>query len=435
MEPVLQVALDHMHLKRALLAAKEAVDGGADWLEAGTPLVKSEGIEVVRQLKKSFPGKTIVADLKTMDTGAFEVEIAAKAGADVITVMGVTDDATILEAVRAARRYGSKIMVDLMRVADKPTRAKELDPDRRVQEVHGCGRRQSVPQGLDPEPGRRDAEARRDDRPRPANQAWDETRRPRRNRQDRGRGLGEAGRGDRPREGGGRDRHRCRRRADRGLGRARIELLPRERRGRRRDRRRGAGPRHDPRVEFPVLQSARRTARRGTEGPRRDRERDRVRRSEGPFRRLDRRGRVRLDRRGGGGGRRGGGPRAPPALAGETESSGGEKPRDPQLPPRTPEVGTDSGRGVGRRRVQALLRDLKAGKVTVGQAMDALRDLPDQDLGFAKLDSHRDLRRGYPEVIFCLGKTPERILEIARRMDGSHGLVLATPAPRPRHQR
>src|SRR5437667_127775 len=105
MEPVLQVALDHMHLKRALLAAKEAVEGGADWLEAGTPLVKSEGIEVVRQLKKSFPGKTIVADLKTMDTGAFEVEIAAKAGADVITVMGITDDATILEAVRAARLY------------------------------------------------------------------------------------------------------------------------------------------------------------------------------------------------------------------------------------------------------------------------------------------------------------------------------------------
>src|SRR5207249_4128551 len=127
MEPVLQVALDHMHLKRALLAAKEAVEGGADWLEAGTPLVKSEGMEVVRQLKKSFPGKTIVADLKTMDTGAFEVEIAAKAGADVITVMGVTDDATILEAVRAARRYGSKIMVDLMRVTDKPARAKELE--------------------------------------------------------------------------------------------------------------------------------------------------------------------------------------------------------------------------------------------------------------------------------------------------------------------
>ncbi len=127
MEPVLQVALDHMHLKRAMLAATEAAEGGADWLEAGTPLIKSEGIEVVRQLKKSFPGKTIVADLKTMDTGAFEVEIAVKAGADVVTVMGVTDDATILEAVKAARRYGAKIMVDLMRVADKPMRAKELE--------------------------------------------------------------------------------------------------------------------------------------------------------------------------------------------------------------------------------------------------------------------------------------------------------------------
>src|SRR3989441_9121044 len=127
MEPVLQVALDHMHLKRALLAAKEAVEGGADWLEAGTPLVKSEGMEVRRQLKKSFPGRTIVADRKRVDTGAFEVEIAAKAGADVITVMGVTDDATILEAVRAARRYGSKIMVDLLRVGDKPARAKGLE--------------------------------------------------------------------------------------------------------------------------------------------------------------------------------------------------------------------------------------------------------------------------------------------------------------------
>src|SRR6266550_4101806 len=107
MEPVLQVALDHMHRKRALLAAKEAVEGGADWLEAGTPLIKSEGMEGVRQLKKTFPGTTIVADLKTMDTGAFEVEIR--------------------EAVKAARRYGAKIMVDLMRVPDKAARAKELE--------------------------------------------------------------------------------------------------------------------------------------------------------------------------------------------------------------------------------------------------------------------------------------------------------------------
>jgi len=127
METVLQVALDFMHLKRAVQAAKEAIEGGADWIEAGTPLIKSEGVEAVRALRKAFPGRTIVADLKVMDTGALEVEIAAKAGADVVTVMGVTDDATIAEAVKAARRYGAKIMVDLMRVPDKAARAVELE--------------------------------------------------------------------------------------------------------------------------------------------------------------------------------------------------------------------------------------------------------------------------------------------------------------------
>src|SRR5213078_1964330 len=127
MEPVLQVALDHMHRKRALLAAKEAVEGGADWLEAGTPLIKSEGMEVVRELKKSFPGKTIVADMKTMDTGAFETEVAAKAGADVIGILGAASDSTFREAVKAARKYGAKVYMDLISVPDKVARAKQAE--------------------------------------------------------------------------------------------------------------------------------------------------------------------------------------------------------------------------------------------------------------------------------------------------------------------
>ncbi|MCJ2532122.1 MAG: orotidine 5'-phosphate decarboxylase, partial [Candidatus Thermoplasmatota archaeon] len=126
-EPVLQVALDFMHLNRALQAAKEAVEGGADWIEAGTPLIKSEGVEAVRALKRAFPDRVIVADLKIMDTGAYEVEIAAKAGAEVISVMVVTDDATVLEAVKAARRYGSKVMGDLMAVEEKVKRAREVE--------------------------------------------------------------------------------------------------------------------------------------------------------------------------------------------------------------------------------------------------------------------------------------------------------------------
>jgi 3-hexulose-6-phosphate synthase/6-phospho-3-hexuloisomerase len=128
--PILQVALDVMNIHRALTIAKEAVEGGVDWVEAGTPLIKSEGLQSVRELKKLFPKKTIVADMKTADVGTIEVEMAAKAGADVICIMGIADDATITESVKAGRRYGSKIMVDLLQTPD---------PVKRAQEVEGFG--------------------------------------------------------------------------------------------------------------------------------------------------------------------------------------------------------------------------------------------------------------------------------------------------------
>ena len=124
--PILQVALDMMHLKRAMEIAREAVEGGADWLEAGTPLIKSEGMEAVRELKRAFPGRTIVADMKVMDTGAYEVEMAAKAGADVVHVLGAADDETIRDAVRAGRKYNVKVAVDLIGVPDRVARAKEV---------------------------------------------------------------------------------------------------------------------------------------------------------------------------------------------------------------------------------------------------------------------------------------------------------------------
>ena len=122
--PVLQVALDFENLSRAMLAAREAVDGGADWVEAGTPLIKSEGLNAVRELKKAFPDHRVVADMKVMDTGAFEVEIAAKSGADLVTVLGAADDDTIAEAVRGGELYGAEVVVDLLGVPDPVGRAK-----------------------------------------------------------------------------------------------------------------------------------------------------------------------------------------------------------------------------------------------------------------------------------------------------------------------
>jgi len=127
MRIITQVALDFVDAHRAVQVAEEAVQGGIDWLEAGTPLIKSEGLDIVRELRARFPGKTVVADLKTLDTGALEVEMASKAGAGVVCIMGMSEDSTITEAVKSARQYGSKVMVDLMRVEDKPARARQSE--------------------------------------------------------------------------------------------------------------------------------------------------------------------------------------------------------------------------------------------------------------------------------------------------------------------
>jgi len=127
MKPILQIALDLLNEDRALKIAHDAVNGGADWLEAGTPLIKSEGMDIVRQLREHFPGITIVADMKTMDTGALETEMAAKAGADIISILAASDDATIKDASVSARKYGTKLMIDLIGTPDLVRRACEVE--------------------------------------------------------------------------------------------------------------------------------------------------------------------------------------------------------------------------------------------------------------------------------------------------------------------
>lgn len=124
---ILQVALDLLELKRALQIAQESVDGGADWIEVGTPLIKSEGMQAVRSLRDHFPKVTIIADMKVADTGAIEVEMAAKAGADIVCILAEADDAVVAEAVRAARLYGIRLMADLINTADPKTRAVQLE--------------------------------------------------------------------------------------------------------------------------------------------------------------------------------------------------------------------------------------------------------------------------------------------------------------------
>ncbi len=114
MAVILQVALDFVDLPRAVKVAEEAIEGGADWLEIGTPLIKSEGMNAIRHFRKAFPDRTLVADMKTMDAGRAEMEMAAKAGANIAVVMGNAPDSTIRECIQAGKNYGIKICADCM---------------------------------------------------------------------------------------------------------------------------------------------------------------------------------------------------------------------------------------------------------------------------------------------------------------------------------
>ena len=76
--------------------------------------------------------------------------------------------------------------------------------------------------------------------------------------------------------------------------------------------------------------------------------------------------------------------------------------------------------------LKQLLESVRSGSVDVDAALDRLRHMPFEDLGFAKVDHHRALRQGNPEVIFGQGKTPEQIVEIAARLSDRNPNVLIT---------
>lgn len=78
--------------------------------------------------------------------------------------------------------------------------------------------------------------------------------------------------------------------------------------------------------------------------------------------------------------------------------------------------------------IRPILDDLAAGRITVDQAQQQLSSWPTADLGFARLDNHRDLRTGFVEVVFCGGKTPEQAAAILEHQATQHRVLLATHA-------
>lgn len=121
----IQVAMDLLTIKDALALAEQVAEH-VDILELGTPLIKAEGLLAVTAIKDAHPEKIVFADMKTMDAGELEADIAFKAGADLVSILGSADDSTIAGGVKAARAHKKGIVVDLIGVKDKVTRAKEV---------------------------------------------------------------------------------------------------------------------------------------------------------------------------------------------------------------------------------------------------------------------------------------------------------------------
>lgn len=122
----LQLALDDLSLEQAIALA-ERVRDYIDIIEAGTPLIYGYGMAAVRALKERFPEKLVLADMKIMDSGALETEEAMDAGADYVTVLGVSEDATVKNCLEAAARYGREVVVDMICVPDLPGRIRALE--------------------------------------------------------------------------------------------------------------------------------------------------------------------------------------------------------------------------------------------------------------------------------------------------------------------
>ena len=122
----LQLALDEFEIDDALQMT-ERVRDYIDIIEIGTPFVIRNGLNAVSAFRKWFPDKEVLADTKIMDGGYFETRLVADAGANYITVLGVTDDATIGGCIKAAHETGSQVSVDMVCVENLARRVRECE--------------------------------------------------------------------------------------------------------------------------------------------------------------------------------------------------------------------------------------------------------------------------------------------------------------------
>ncbi len=113
MKPLLQLALDNLSLQEALKTLECGVAEAVDIIEAGTLLICAEGVQVIGELRRRFPNKTLVADFKIADAGKVLGRLMAEQGPDYMTVICAADNGTKAAVKAEADRRGATVQVEL----------------------------------------------------------------------------------------------------------------------------------------------------------------------------------------------------------------------------------------------------------------------------------------------------------------------------------
>src|SRR5881394_676636 len=125
--PIIQIALDYATIEEAIAMAEIGIRAGVDWLEVGTPLIVSQGVNTIGQLKRAYPNFPVLADYKTMDSGGKNVMLTQQQGGQVMTVCGNAPDETVQAAVAASKQTEVWVVVDLIGVKNVGARARQCE--------------------------------------------------------------------------------------------------------------------------------------------------------------------------------------------------------------------------------------------------------------------------------------------------------------------
>ena len=134
--PYLQVALDLVEMQKVTKVLSELPDNDHLIIEAGTPLIKKFGLQIISDIRKIRPNAFVIADMKVLDTGNLETRMAADSSADAVVISGLAPASTLEKAIAEAKKTGIYSVIDMLNVPDpvKVVKSLKVKPD--VIELH-----------------------------------------------------------------------------------------------------------------------------------------------------------------------------------------------------------------------------------------------------------------------------------------------------------